>query len=130
MKFCAVILCGAVIALSGCSHNVLTYSDGVGIETTMRPDSGNFGLTFRYGKILSVTARENTEVDMTGASDVGSKDSPSLSSNTSGNVRMMLGKQWNGYLMDAIKSGATPEHIEAYFGNSTPSPSPSPEKAK
>lgn len=110
---CAIIL---MLALAGCSHNVVTYSDGIGLETTMRPDSGNFGLTFRYGKILNVTARENTEVKMNGE---GSSDGStgSVGTTASGDVHIKIGKQWNGYLKDAIKEGATPEMIQAYFGD-------------
>ena len=108
-----------VMGAFGCSHNVVSYSDGIGFETTMRPDTGNFGITFRYGKILSVTARENTEVEMTGegAAGSGGENATSTNASSAGSVKVKIGKQWNGYLLDAVKAGITPEHVDAYFGN-------------
>ena len=50
------------VFLTGCGHNSIQYSDGIGFETTFRPDSGNFGFVFRYGKILSAVVRENTQI--------------------------------------------------------------------
>lgn len=111
----AVVL--LAICVCGCSHNVVTYSDGVGFETTMRPDTGNFGLTFRYGKILTATIRENTEVDMQGDGNAGAGKDATATAGASGSVKVKVGKQWNGYLLDAVKAGITPEHIDAYWGN-------------
>jgi hypothetical protein len=63
MKYILAIICIMfVIVLAGCGHNSIQYSDGVGFETTFRPDSGNFGFVFRYGKILSAVVRENTTI--------------------------------------------------------------------
>lgn len=107
----------AIVLLAGCGHNVVTYSDGVGFETTMRPDTGNFGLTFRYGKILTATVRENSEVNMQGDSNAGAGKDATATAGASGSVKVKVGKQWNGYLLDAVKAGITPEHIDAYFGN-------------
>ena len=105
----------AVIALcTGCSHNSVQYSDGVGFETTFRPDSGNFGITFRYGKILSVAARENTEVEMTGEGQ-GSGGENSGGASSSGSVKVKIGKQITGYYVDALNAGATPEQLNTYL---------------
>lgn len=116
MVLCAIaFMLGCCFLFSGCSHNVVNYSDGVGFETTMRPDTGNFGLTFRYGKILSVTARENTEVEMTGAGKAGGgESSDSANASADGSVKVKVGKQITGYYVDAIKAGATPEQLNNY----------------
>lgn len=131
----AVVL---MLTLAGCSHNVVTYSDGVGLETTMRPDSGNFGITFRYGKILNVTARENTEVKMTGTGKEGNGAAASTNASANGEVHVKIGKQWNGYLKDSIASGKlSAELVESYFGEasdkntvSTPKPETQTEQGK
>lgn len=104
----------AIVLLTGCGHNVVTYSDGIGFETTMRPDTGNFGLTFRYGKILTATVRENTEVDMQGDSNAGAGKDTTATARASGSVKVKVGKQITGYYVDAIKAGATIEQLEKY----------------
>lgn len=105
-----------VMGALGCSHNVVSYSDGIGFETTMRPDTGNFGITFRYGKILSVTARENTEVEMTGegAAGSGGENATSTNASSAGSVKVKIGKQITGYYVDAIKAGITAEQLDKY----------------
>lgn len=109
-----IVLAAAALLTAGCSHNVVTYSDGVGFETTMRPDTGNFGITFRYGKILSVTARENTEVEMKGAGTAGGENSASASANASGSVKVKIGRQITGYYVDAVKAGIPAEKLDQY----------------
>lgn len=107
IKFAAVIV--AALTLSGCSHNILTYGDGIAFETTVRPDSGNFGIILRYGKILSVCARENTAVEMTGEGGNGGSGTDSASATAS--VKMTVGPQITGYYVDAIEAGADPESL-------------------
>lgn len=112
-----VIISAAVTAvfLAGCGHNAVNYSDGVGFETTFRPDSGNFGFVFRYGKILSVAARENTEVEMTGEGQGTATGQTSGSASSSGSVKVKIGRQITGYYVDALKAGATAEKVNAYL---------------
>lgn len=113
------VLLGAIVLIcaAGCGHNVVSYSDGIGFETTMRPDTGNFGITFRYGKILSVTARENTEVEMTGEGNGTATGETAGSASSSGNVKVKIGKQITGYYVDALNAGATPEQLDEYADN-------------
>ncbi len=110
----AALLAALVVALSGCSHNIVTYGDGVGFETTLRPDSGNFGVTFRYGKILSIAARENFEAEMVGSGKGDAADGKGGAS-SDGSVKVKIGKQITGYYVDAIKAGATPKQIDEYL---------------
>lgn len=115
-----LFLFGALIVIcSGCGHNAIQYSDGIGFETVIRPDTGNFGITFRYGKILSVAARENTEVEMTGeGSGGGNGGNNSVNASSSGGVKIKIGKQITGYYVDALTAGATPEQLKAYISDS------------
>ena len=102
--------------LAGCGHNAINYSDGIGLETTFRPDSGNFGVTFRYGKILSVVARENTEVEMTGEGQgAGDTDGKNGNASSSGSVKIKIGQQITGYYVDALKAGATAEELKKHI---------------
>lgn len=115
-QFIYFFLMAAALFGAGCSHNSITYSDGVGFETTLRPDTGNFGVLFRYGKILSVVARENTEVEMTGAGNGSSGDkSAAANAAADGSVKVRIGSQVTGYFVDAIKAGATFEQLEKHL---------------
>ena len=106
-----VIIC--MLSLVGCSHNSINYSEGIGFETTFRPDSGNFGFTFRYGKILSAVLRENSEIEMNGSNKVDSNRNTNV--NTDGNVKINIGKQITGYYVDALKAGANQEKLNEYL---------------
>lgn len=104
-KHIITLAAAAALTLTGCGHNVFNYSDGIGLETTFRPDSGNFGITFRYGKILSVVARENTEVEMTGEGQgAGTADGTNSSASSSGSVKIKVGEQINGYTVELEKA--------------------------
>ena len=93
-----------LLVLTGCGHNIVTYSDGIGLETTFRPDNGNFGIVIRYGKILSVCIRENTTVEMTGEGNGSGDGSGTGSASASGSVKVQTGTQINGYTVDAIRA--------------------------
>ena len=113
MKKSIIFVAAAVaVAVAGCSHNVVNYSDGIGVDATFRPDAGNFGITFRYGKILTATIRENTEIEMTGSADASGKET--VNAATDGGVKIKTGKQITGYLVDALDAGATVEQLTEY----------------
>ncbi len=99
--------------LAGCSHNIVTYGDGIALETTLRPDSGNFGIVMRYGKILSVAARENFEATMTGDGKTDSGNNGGASAD--GSVTVKIGPQITGYYVKAIEAGAKPEELRSYL---------------
>lgn len=103
-----------VLFVSGCSHNAITYSDGIGFETTLRPDTGSFGINFRYGKILTAVVRENTELEMTGEGKGGASGNTSgeSSGNASGSVKFKIGHQITGYYVDALEAGAKPSDLK------------------
>ncbi|MBE6369684.1 MAG: hypothetical protein E7056_05950 [Lentisphaerae bacterium] len=115
-QFICFFSLAAALFGAGCSHNSITYSDGVGFETTLRPDTGNFGVLFRYGKILSVAARENTEVEMVGAGNGSSGDKSTVANAAAdGSVKVKIGSQVTDYFVDAIKAGATFDQLEKYL---------------
>lgn len=116
MKY--LLLVGTLCMITGCSHNAITYSDGVGLETTIRPDTGTLGLNFRYGKILTAVMRENSEVDMQGAGNGGANNTTASTASANGSVKVKIGKQITGYYVDAIKAGATTKQLDAYIGDS------------
>ncbi|OQA83587.1 MAG: hypothetical protein BWY31_02815 [Lentisphaerae bacterium ADurb.Bin242] len=91
----------------GCSHNAVTYSDGIGLETTINPETYTIGLSFRYGKILSAVVRENVKITMNGTGKVNgalSSGSETSSDNSAasneGSLEIEIGNQVTGYLCD------------------------------
>ena len=95
----AVMLC-----LAGCGHNIVTYGDGIGLETTFRPDNGNFGVVLRYGKVLNATVRENTTVEMSGEGSGGGEAEGKAAASSSASLKIATGQQTNGYTVDAIRA--------------------------
>ncbi len=94
----------AMLCLAGCGHNIVTYGDGIGLETTFRPDNGNFGVVLRYGKVLTATVRENTTVEMQGEGSGGSEAEGKAAASSSANLKITTGRQTNGYTVDAIRA--------------------------
>lgn len=105
-----------ILTITGCSHNVITYSDGIGLETTFRPDNGNFGISLRYGKILSAVLRENSELEMSGDGKTSSTEQSPSASLQSG-LKVKIGRQITGYYVEALEAGATETKIDEYIAN-------------
>ena len=118
--FAAGVLLGPCIFLSGCSHNTVSYGDGIMLETTLNPEAYAFGISFRYGKILTVCVRENAELEMqgSGSGTAGTGESGrTAGAQSTGNVKLKIGQQITGYYVDALRSGAKPEELVKYAGS-------------
>ena len=106
--------------LTGCSHNTLSYGDGIMLETTFNPEAYAFGITFRYGKILTACVRENTELEMRGAGSgpagTAERGDPA-GVNGSGSVKLKIGRQITGYCVEALRFGAAPVEIFEHTGS-------------
>lgn len=102
-----------IATLAGCGHNCVTYGDGVMLETTFNPETYTFGVSFRYGKILTACVRENTELEMQGAGSgsAGTGNGNETGATSTGSVKFKIGRQVTGYTVDAIKAGAKPEEL-------------------
>ncbi|MBR0422941.1 MAG: hypothetical protein IJI85_10250 [Clostridia bacterium] len=116
--FIAIVIIAAILTalLVGCGHNTVSYGDGIMLETTINPEAKSFGISFRYGKILTVCVRENSEIEMHGggAGDVKAADAKDATSaaKADGKVTIKIGPQVTGYYVDALKAGAKPEDLK------------------
>ena len=109
----ALLAVGLLLAV-GCSHNTVSYGDGIMLETTINPEAYAFGISFRYGKILTACVRENSELEMQGAGSGSAGepgDSGSAAASSTGSVKLKIGKQITGYYVDAVRAGAKPEDM-------------------
>ena len=84
--------------LCGCGHNIVTYGDGIMLETTCNPETFTFGFLFRHGKILSAVVRENSElaVDTAADGEAAPSDGDAASSGkavSSASIRLKTGPQ-------------------------------------
>ena len=103
------------VAICGCSHNTVSYGDGIMLETTINPETYAFGVSLRYGKILTACTRENTEIEMTGGNTTPTgTGTEGGAAKTEASVRMKVGRQVTGYLVDAIEAGADAKDLNAY----------------
>ena len=84
----------SVLLLSGCGHNMVTYGNGIMLQTTVNPETYTVGLSIRYGKILTVALRENTKVSV---------DTETTESGVTESIYIETGDQLNGYYVDALK---------------------------
>jgi len=115
--FFAIVIVAAILTaiLTGCSHNTVSYGDGIMLETTLNPESYAFGVSFRYGKILTVCVRENSEIEMQGAgSGTAGTDGKQAGASGTGSVKIKVGPQITGYCVDALKAGAKLEEMAKY----------------
>jgi len=108
----------AELLLAGCSHNTVNYGDGVMLETTINPETFAFGVSFRYGKILTACVRENAELEMEGAgSGKGDAKGGTTGADSTGKVKFRIGNQITGYYVDALKAGAKTDDLQKYTEN-------------
>jgi len=59
-----IIALAAVAMLVGCGHNAVVHSKGLGIETTLNPETFAFGVCLRYGDITTIAIKEKAEVTL------------------------------------------------------------------
>ena len=106
----------AVFGLTGCGHNAIQYSDGIGVNAGFDPEHLTANFTIRYGKILSVASRDMFELEMSGDA-TGSGEATQASAQTSSGLKIRIKRQINGAACDLVKAGATAEQINAMLQN-------------
>ena len=105
----------ALLVLSGCSHNVVTYGDGIGFDMGVDPEHFMASFTLRYGKTLTAVTRDNVEIEMAGKADMNGVPSAEKKTDgkvaTDGNLRIKIGRQINGYAVDLVEAGADAQKV-------------------
>ncbi len=112
-----LFIVGAVIItaglLTGCGHNVIQYSDGIGFDAGINPENFTASFNLRYGKILSAVTRDNVELELTGKAEADgtAAENKSAGASTDGNLKIKIGRQINGAAVDLVKAGADPTTV-------------------
>ena len=111
--FVVVVAIFAIIVLSGCGHNAITYGDGVGFDIGINPENFTVSMNLRHGKILSAVVRDNTEIELSGNSTAnGDGDSTGKAGiTTDGNLKIKIGRQINGAAVDIVEAGADADKV-------------------
>jgi hypothetical protein len=111
MKKIAILIAMFVVVgiLTGCGHNVLTYSDGIGVDASINPETYTLGLNFRYGKILSVAMKEKTQLQLkagmtqTSGTSSGNSTGGTVKTGLDTELNFVTGDQITGYTVDLEK---------------------------
>lgn len=106
------VMSAFLLLAAGCGHNMLTYGDGFMLETTLNPDTYTVGIGFKFGKILTICARENTQVELTSSTDCKTETTPDAGTVTKLTIR--TGPQITGYYVSALEAGAKAEDLNTY----------------
>ena len=59
-----IIAFATIAMLAGCGHNAVVHSKGLGVETTLNPETFTFGVCVRYGDITTIAIKEKSEVTL------------------------------------------------------------------
>jgi len=108
--FVACLLVVVIALLAGCGHNAVVHSKGLGVETTMNPETFTFGVCVRYGEITTIAVKEKSEVNL----ESGLKQESKLDSATDKNaaatvtgldtkLNVKTGDQVTGYTVELEK---------------------------
>jgi hypothetical protein len=71
----ALIAMGAVLLLTGCGHNVLTFSSGKFLNIGVDPNTGKTGVQYINGEMVTVVEKDNAtlKVDIEDSIDADGK---------------------------------------------------------
>jgi hypothetical protein len=71
----ALIAMGAVLLLTGCGHNVLTFSSGKFLNIGVDPNTGKTGVQYINGEMVTVIEKDNAtlKVDIEDSIDADGK---------------------------------------------------------
>lgn len=97
----ALVIIAVLLCLTGCGHNAVQYSDGIGLEIGFVPEQYQVAVNFRYGKILSAVVKEKAEVTLESTGDFSAAENPaSASTNATTKLTLKTGDQITGYVVD------------------------------
>lgn len=86
-----------VTALTGCGHNVMSFSSGKYLNLGIDPNTQKLGVQYINGEHITVVDRENCkiEVEMKDSLDADGKKTSSVHK-----ITYTIGSQVNGYTVD------------------------------
>ncbi len=100
-----------VLCLAGCGHNVVVHSKGLGVETTLNPETFTFGVAIRYGDITTIAIKEKSEVVLESGlkqeANSGTDKSVGTTTGLDTKLSVKTGDQITGYTVELEKIKAS-----------------------
>ena len=113
-----IIAFATIAMLAGCGHNAVVHSKGLGVETTLNPETFAFGVCVRYGDITTIAIKEKSEVTL----ESGLKQESKLDSATEKaaatitgldtKLNVKTGDQVTGYIVELEKIKASEKVVK------------------
>lgn len=93
----ATLLIGVIAMLTGCGHNVMSFSSGKYLNLGIDPNTQKLGVQYINGEHITVVDRENCkiEVEMKDSLDADGKKTSSVHK-----ITYTIGSQVNGYTVE------------------------------
>lgn len=95
---------GALIslALTGCGHNVATFSKGIRAVAGLNPDTYMLSLGFDYGENVTIAVKEKADAEYQGETtgEAGAANTTSGGVKTGSKLTLKTGDQTTGYVVD------------------------------
>lgn len=93
----AVLFCVVLLLLTGCGHNVMSFSSGKYLNIGIDPNTQKLGVQYINGEHITVVDRENCkiEVEMKDSMDADGKKTSSVHK-----IIYTIGSQTNGYTVE------------------------------
>jgi len=113
-----IVLIVSAVMLSGCAHNVVVHSKGLGVETTLNPETFAFGVCIRYGDITTIAIKEKSEVVLESGLKQESKLDSSADKNAASTtgldtkLSVKTGDQVTGYSVELEKVKASESAVK------------------
>lgn len=102
----------SVALLTGCGHNAIVLDKGLGFRAGFDPEHLSADVRFVYGEALTLAARDNMELEWVSDAEGGQEQS-AADVKTGSKLRVKIGPQVNGYFVEAVEAGLTPDAIRA-----------------
>ena len=101
-----------LVPLCGCGHNAVVFGKGFGFRAGLDPEHLSADFSIIYGEQLTLAGRDNIQIKL--KTDVsGGSETAAASTSADSILEISIGQQVNGYFVEALQSGATPEHIQS-----------------
>lgn len=90
------------VMLTGCGHNVATFSKGIRAVAGINPDTYMLSLGFDYGENVTIAVKEKAEAEYQGetSGDAASAETSTGGVKTGSKLKLKTGDQTNGYVVD------------------------------
>ena len=102
----ALFATATLFLLTGCGHNVATFSKGIRAVAGINPDTYTISIGIDYGENVTIAVKEKAEAVFSGETTggAGSTENASGEITTGSRLSIQTGDQTNGYVVELEKA--------------------------